>query len=65
MWLEEGTQPRQHPGDVGQELQTLAAQHGVEAGLLEFQLLCVTLDDLEVVEPLGVCSLAPERQHLP
>jgi hypothetical protein len=64
MRLEEGMQPRQHAGDVGQELQALAAQHGVEAGPFERQRLGVALDEPEVVESGRSGALAADRQHL-
>jgi hypothetical protein len=57
--LEEGVEPRQHPSDVGEELQALAAQHGVEAAFIENQLLSGTLDELELSSPSAAARSAP------
>ena len=62
--LEKGVEPRQHPSDVGEELQALAAQHGVEGAFIENQLLSVTFDELDIVEPLGSRALGAIGQHL-
>src|SRR6266508_4018965 len=60
--LRKACNPASTPGTSGQELQALAAQHRVEARLLQHQLLSVTLEELEVGEPLGSRPLAAHRQ---
>ena len=55
--------PGQGPGGVGEELEALAAEHGVEAGLGNGQLLGVGLDEVEVAEAGGRGPLAGQGQH--
>ena len=42
----------------------MAAQHGVEGAFIENQLLSVTFDELDIVEPLGSRALGAIGQHL-